>query len=286
MDNGQTRAAGRRGIQSVEIGFSVLRAMLEAGRPLPLKTLSRLSGVQPSRLHSYLVSFVAVGVARQDRDTGHYGLGPFALELGIGMLEQFDHFSAAQAAMRELADQTGFTVFLGVWGNHGPTIVSRVDGALTQAVLDIRVGSVLPVLRSAVGRNLAAHVPETASRPLIAAELEASRAAAGEQPDSLEEPKTFATVETILAAARRDGIARARGGLLSDYTALSSPIFDFAGTIYGALTIMGRITLFDDSFDGEPARQLKQACQAISRAAGHFDRPARQEALGKVALSR
>ena len=273
MDNGENKRAGRKGIQSVEIGFGVLRSMIAAGRPLPLKALSQLSGIPSSKLHSYLVSFVAVGVVTQDRESGHYGLGPFALELGLGMLEQFDHFSMTQAAMRDLADKTGFTVFLGVWGNHGPTIISRVDGALSQAVLDIRVGSVLPVLRSAVGRNLAAHVPESATRPLIAAELEASRAAAGGQPDSPDNPQTFATVEKVLAASRRDGITRARGGLLSDYTAISVPIFDFAGMIYGALTIMGRVTLFDDSFEGAPARQLIEACAAISKAAGHREKP-------------
>ena len=273
MDNGENKRAGRKGIQSVEIGFGVLRSMIAAGRPLPLTALSQLSGIPSSKLHSYLVSFVAVGVVTQDRESGHYGLGPFALELGLGMLEQFDHFSMTQAAMRDLADKTGFTVFLGVWGNHGPTIISRVDGALSQAVLDIRVGSVLPVLRSAVGRNLAAHVPESATRPLIAAELEASRAAAGGQPDSPDNPQTFATVEKVLAASRRDGITRARGGLLSDYTAISVPIFDFAGMIYGALTIMGRVTLFDDSFEGAPARQLIEACAAISKAAGHREKP-------------
>ena len=54
----------------------------------------------------------------------------------------------------DLADKIGVTVFLGVWGNRGPTIIYRVDGPLSETVLDIRVGSVLPILRSAVGRYL------------------------------------------------------------------------------------------------------------------------------------
>jgi DNA-binding IclR family transcriptional regulator len=235
-------------------------------RALPLKTISQLSGLPPSKLHSYLVSFVALDVVKQDADTGHYGLGPRALKLGLAFLDQFDLFSATRPVMAELADEIGVTVFLGVWGNRGPTIIYRADGPLSETVLDIRVGSVLPILRSAVGRNLAAHMPSSIIRPLVAQEL--SHFMASSAADTIDDPHTLVTADKMFEQIRADGISRVRGGLISDYSALSVPIFDFSGAPYGALTVMGRYNSFDDSLDGDAAAKLKSACQGISEACG------------------
>ncbi len=268
MNDAANHKSLRKGIQSIEIGFSILSVLLESAKALPLKTIAVRSGLSSSKVHSYLVSFCALEVVTQDRDTGYYSLGPFALKLGLGFLDQFDLFSATRPAMMTLAEEIGATVFLGVWGNRGPTIIYRVDGPLSQTVLDLRVGSVLPVLRSAVGRNLAAHLPSSIVRPLLLAELEQLAPGAAAD-DSTENPRSLVTAEKLLEQIRQQGISRSRGGLLSDYTALSVPIFDFSGAVYGALTVMGRINNFDDSFDGVPARRLKETCQRISAACGY-----------------
>jgi len=258
----------RKGIQSIEVGFSILSVLMQSPRPLALKAICARCGLSPSKVHSYLVSFCALEVVVQDRDTGCYYLGPFALKLGLGFLDQFDLFSATRPVMADLADEISANIFLGVWGNRGPSIIYRVDGPLSQAVLDIRVGSVLPVLRSAVGRNLAAHLPDNLVRPYINAELEQMKPdRLGE--DTVEDPKTLVTTEKMLENIRRKGISRCRGGLMSDFTAISVPIFDYSGAVYGALTVMGRINSFDDSYDGVPARKLKEACRQISISCGY-----------------
>lgn len=266
---GEAKArASRKGIQSIEIGFSVLSALMTSSRPLPLKRISQLSGLPSSKVHSYLVSFTALEVVSQDPDTGHYGLGPLALKLGLGFLNQFDLFSATRPVMLDLADRIGVTVYLGVWGNRGPTIIHKVDGSLSDAILDIRVGSVLPILRSALGRNLAAYLPLNSVRPLLAREL--AHHQLGRPPvDTIDDPGSLPMAERMLEKVRQDCIARVRGGLLSDFSALSVPIFDHTGSTYGALTLMGRWHNFDDSLEGTPATELKAACAAISAACGY-----------------
>lgn len=258
----------RKGIQSIEIGFSILSVLMKSVRPLPLKRIAERSGLSPSKVHSYLVSFCSLGVVTQQHDSGSYGLGPYALKLGLGFLDQFDLFSATRPEMSQLAEEIGATIFLGVWGNRGPTIIYRVDGTLSQTVLDIRVGSVLPILRSAVGRNLAAHLPYNIVKPMIVAEIEQLQPGSS-QTDTIEDPHSLVTAEKMLETIREQGISRCRRGLLSDYSALSVPIFDYSGSVYGALTVMGRFNTFDDSFDGRPAQKLKEACQEISRVCGY-----------------
>lgn len=94
------------------------------------------------KLHFYLVSLLGIGVVHQDANTGHYGLGPYTLKLGIAGLEQFDIFTASRDRLVGLANDIGHSVFLGVWGNHGPTIVFRADGIHSRSVFELRVGSV------------------------------------------------------------------------------------------------------------------------------------------------
>ena len=54
-------------------------------------------GLPSSKVHSYLVSFTALDVVSQDPVTGHYGLGPFALKLGLGFLANDAPGRAAEA---------------------------------------------------------------------------------------------------------------------------------------------------------------------------------------------
>ena len=75
--------APRRGIQSVGVGFSVLRALVGARGPLPLKEIAARSGMPADKAFRYLVSFVASGLVKQDPASARYDLGPFAMELGL-----------------------------------------------------------------------------------------------------------------------------------------------------------------------------------------------------------
>ncbi len=79
---------GRRGIQSVEVGGQLLRALAHEGTPMPLKDLARGAGMSPAKAHPYLVSFGRLGLVEQDPTSGRYALGPLALQLGLISLQQ------------------------------------------------------------------------------------------------------------------------------------------------------------------------------------------------------
>ena len=78
----------KRHIQSIEIGFRLIRVLADAGSKLPLKTLSARADMPPGKAHLYLVSFMRIGLVVQDAITMHYGLGPYALQLGVAALQQ------------------------------------------------------------------------------------------------------------------------------------------------------------------------------------------------------
>lgn len=259
--------SGRRGIQSIEIGFKILDVLRTERRPVPLKMIAAGTGMSAANVHYYLVSFQAVGIVRQEADTGCYALGPYALKLGMAAIEQFDVFTAARPVMAELATTIGHTVFLGVWGNRGPTIVYRVEGGSSRPIIELRVGSVLTLLRSALGRNFLAHLPADITSAMLDQELleERSHASVARADDT---PTARAEVEDMVAAIRRNGISRCRDALLANFTSLSAPIFDQGGFMIAAITLMGPIGTLDDDLAGPTAEALRAQARAISATAG------------------
>ncbi|MGS1105717.1 IclR family transcriptional regulator [Achromobacter anxifer] len=266
----QAPAAARRGIQSIEVGFRILDVIRRAGRPLPLKEIADACELTVPNVHYYLVSFQKVGVVQQHADTGHYGLGPYALRLGLAALEQFDVFTTARPIMAEVAAITGHTVFLGVWGNKGPTIVYRVEGARSRPLLELRVGSVLPLLSSALGRNFLAHLPEASTRELLEQEL-ASAGSDGYGGKSY----TPKDVQAIRQEVLEHHLSRCRDALLPHFTSLSAPIFDMLGEMKAAITLMGPVGAINDDLQSDTARLLSEKARSISATAGWVEPQAR-----------
>ncbi|MGE8657944.1 MAG: IclR family transcriptional regulator [Achromobacter sp.] len=268
-DSERAPASGRRGIQSIEVGFRILDVIRKAGRPTPLKEIADACDLTVPNVHYYLVSFQKVGLVQQQADTGHYGLGPYALRLGLAALEQFDVFSSARPIMEEVAAITGHTVFLGVWGNKGPTIVYRVEGARSRPLLELRVGSVLPLLSSALGRNFLAHLPQASTRELLEIEME------GPSSDRYEAEAahryTPEDVEAIREEVRKHHISRCRHALLPHFTSLSAPVFDMLGSMTAGITLMGPVGAIDDDLASDTAQLLLEKARAISRLAGWTD---------------
>src|SRR5688572_3796470 len=145
-----SRTSGQQGIQSIEVGARLLQALAQASQPQMLRDLAAAAEMPAAKAHRYLVSFTRMGLVEQNADTGLYDLGAFSLELGLSALARLEPVTAAMPELRELGTEIGQTVALAVWANHGATIV-RWLGADTPVAASLRVGSVMPVTRSATG---------------------------------------------------------------------------------------------------------------------------------------
>ncbi|WP_150589027.1 IclR family transcriptional regulator [Pandoraea eparura] len=255
----------RRGIQSIEIGFAILEVLRMAAGPIPLRTIAARCEMPVANVHNYLVSFQNVGVVVQEPDTGFYGLGQYAIKLGTAALQQFDVHKVARPAMAELGALTGLSVFLGVWGNKGPTIVYRVECAQRPSLWELRVGSVLPLLTSALGRNFLAHLPQHVTAAMVKEELAQQKRSTDFHGTNV--PKTLTQVYALAAHTRENGFSFCHG-FLPGVTTMSAPVFDQFGNIIAAVTIMGPMTELVDDPNSEAARLLKKCSISVSNAAG------------------
>lgn len=255
---------GRRSIQSVEVGFPLLAALVDAGRPLTLRDLASAAGMTSAKAHPYLVSFTRVGLVQQDTVTGQYELGPFALQMGLVSLQRLDPVRVALPEVDKLQSEIGHTLGIAVLGSHGPTMIHITEASYPVHV-NMRKGTVMSMLHTATGQVFAAWLPPKVAEHYIAREDGDAAVIASLTPRKT----TRANLEAMLADIRVHGMARALGNPLPGVDALSVPVFDHTGGIVLALTSLGPTGLFDASFTGAIARPLLACAQEISRKLGY-----------------
>lgn len=251
------RTKGGFGIQSIEVGALVLRALLEAGRPLPLRDLARLAGMHPGKVHRYLVSYVRTELAVQDQNTGFYGIGPLAISLGLAALRSVDVVRIAAELLPSLLETTRETALLALWTGAGP-VIYLLEESDRPLYMNVRVGSILPVTRSAAGHLFAAFLPATQSRDLIRAEkAKERRKGAGPRMDK------------IVADVRRRGAAAVSGDLVPGVAAVAAPVLDHKGRIVAAVAILGPVEDTDVAENSPVTRAVKSCAAEISRRLGY-----------------
>jgi DNA-binding IclR family transcriptional regulator len=258
--NFSSEIADRKGIQSIEVGYRLLHALQASDRPMSLTALSQATGMTPSKCHVYLASFIRVGLITQKEAGGLYDLGPSALRLGLTALARVDALQEARQVMYPLRDELQETVVLSVWGNRGPTVVYKEEGA-RWSPLSVRVGTVLPIL-SATGLVLLSGLKRSAIHDMLCTELDAT-------PDN--SPWKVASVEQIHALIERvrmHRIAKGRGNIFPGYSGICSPIFDHEGSVCAALMVMGEIPQFNRDENGPNAIALRRAAARASQRIG------------------
>jgi len=246
----------RRRVQSIEVGFRVLRVLRVAEGPLPLREIAARAGMPPSKVHLYLVSFVREDMAYQDAETGYYGLGAFAIQLGLAAIRQLDVVTLASEQLSDLRDQTDCAVYLSLWGDRGPCIVAKADGTL-QGAFSVRLGYILPLTTSATGLVFLAHLPGSEAETAMKAQTAFDSARNADSP-------SFDEIASALEQVRRNGYGSTVGKLNRHFAAIAAPIFDFSHRIAATLTLLGPAEYMNRRRQKELRLLLLSATEAIS----------------------
>ncbi|GAA3226449.1 IclR family transcriptional regulator [Actinocorallia longicatena] len=240
----------RQGIQSVEVAMEVLKALEEARRPVSLSALAKLAGMQPSKVHRYLVSLVRSGLAAQEKASGLYTLGTALRRLGIEALRRVDEAGIASEHAVELRDRTQHTVSLSTWSDAGPTLI-RWDYGAYPLPIAVRVGSVLPLVDSSVGRVCVAYLPQAITKPVLRAQERRGEARAYGD-DELAE---------IVEDVRRTRISVTTGAIIPGLAVIAAPVF---GPGNGLALVLG-LALPSRELTAPVTRRLSEELLAASR---------------------
>ena len=254
----ETRAAPeRRRIQSVAVGFRLIRALETARAPMSLTQLAAAADMPTSQAHLYLASYLHEGMVHQDAGSHRYQLGPFALRLGLAAMRALDVVALAREELDRLRERTGEAAHFSVWSDRGPCIVLNVNGARPLPFAS-RVGFVLPLLSTATGRAFLAHQRKSETAEILRAEMAQGR-------------WTQADVEVISADVRRLGLSYTASMLNSGLAALAAPIFDYTGAIQGVVTLIGPSEAFPADLSSPQGAALREAAASLCARLGRPD---------------
>ena len=256
-------ASDRQGIQSIEVGFRLLRVLSAANCPMMLRDIAKGAGMPAAKAHRYMVSFMRIGIVEQDSLI--YAMTQAATPWisaspASGVLTQ----SALQdQSWRTCARKFRKLVALAVWGNHGATIIRIVDagGPIT---ITLRAGTVLPLCKSATGKAFAAFFRSPFLKRMLDDELR----------DMSESGKTAITTirrqfEKALTSTRQRTLLWATGSLTPGINGFSAPVFDHTGAMVAAITSLGSVGEFNVEWDSPLAKAMLVAADNLSRRLGH-----------------
>lgn len=259
MDD-QDGESGSGGVQSVETGLRILDVLSGLAGPQGLSPLARACGLQRAKAHRYLVSLERAGFVEREPVTGRYLLGHKSLQVGLSALAAVDIVRFGAEVLPALVERIGEAAFLAVWAERGPTIL-RWEESGRPVTVNVRVGSIMPLLTSATGRVYAAFLPRALTGQMIEDELAGPNARRAGLAD-------LAGVDRLLTETRETGLGRVAGEMLNGVEAVCAPVFAHDGRLAGSLTTLGTSGAFDSSRDGAVAGGLKAAAEALSQRLG------------------
>ena len=251
---------GGSSIQVLTKAGAVLDLLAEHGE-LAAAEISAATGEPRSSVYRILGSLERLDMVEAGNRRGAFRLGLGLLRLGNAVVERFDEREAALPALQELHRMTGETVFLCVRRGYDAVCIERLAGERVQS-LALRLGGALPLHAGAAPRALLAFEPESVWADYVAS-----------VPLTSLTPSTPSTREQLFAALEEippGRVAVSDEDVTPGIAAVGAPIFDYRGTIRGAVSISGTKPMILD--DRDRSISLVRACaDTVSRALGSLD---------------
>lgn len=140
--------ADRTGTQAIQRCATLLRLITTYNRNgMRLVDLYRSSNLTRPTAHRLLQALVSEGFVRQDTRTKRYFLGSLTYVMGVAAAAPYtyDLRDMCQLHLREVADQTGDTVFLTMRSGFDGVCIARAEGAFPIKVFVLDVGRRRPL---------------------------------------------------------------------------------------------------------------------------------------------
>ena len=251
--------------QSLERGLAILSAF-RSGRPmLGVTELAREVGLSRSTAHRYVSTLATLGYLHKDAETHKYRLGPRVLDLGFSALNSMELREVAAPHLRELSDQTGYTVNMAVLDGLDIVYVERCRSARTgqrEIDLNLHVGSRLPAYCTSLGKVLLAYLPDD-ERTAALAQIDFARRG----PNTLLSENDHSAE---LQQVRKDGFEINNEELAYGLRSIAAPIFGHDGRPAAGVNLAVHRTMVSmKELVADLSSRLRRAAETISAQLGY-----------------
>lgn len=225
-----------RGHQSIEVTGQILEALEQIRIPASLSYISKVTGMPQAKLHPYLVSMLRAEIV--DRSAaGEYRIGNLPRELGFIGLHNTNPAQEADYFIKHLNNTTGHAVMVSVWGTLGPTITSFYN-AKHEMYTELRIGSVMSMMNSSLGRTFSAFLPDSIVRDALPLEQHRNKGTSYTN----EELDQFLN---DIKAIRTRGYDVLKNSPLPELNSISAPVFGVSQNIELVITLSNRSSSLD-----------------------------------------
>lgn len=243
----------KQGIQSIEIGVSILQFVAAAEKPITITELADLCETSKSKLYRYLNSFVRTGMLEKD-ENAKYILGREILRLGLKASNEVKIVDIAQPYLLQLKEKYNETSALALFGEDGPFFASWEESA-GPINIGIKVGSKIGLTNSATGKVFSGYLSEKVINALISKEFD-------------NDVKKISDFKANLSSIRDAGYSYTDGTIVKGISAIAAPVFDYSDNVVGVISIVGLASSIDTTSNSEIVLNLKQCGIQISKELG------------------
>ena len=243
-------------VVSLARGLAILRAFRAIDAPLGNKDIAERTGLPKATVARLTYTLCGMGYLRQVGIHGQYHLGDKVTGLGHALLRTLPVRQVAGPLMQAMADRYEMSVALGIGDGADMLYLHYCSGPET-VTMRLRVGALVPMALSAMGRAyLWALPPEARARCLAAI-----RAASGAEADAV-----AATVRAALAEVEAHGFSTSFGDWRREIYAVGAPVWLDRGDTVLALNCGTRRRDLDKAVFH---RELGPALMAMSSEISH-----------------
>ncbi len=203
-------------VVSLGRGLQILRSFRAIDAPLGNKEIAERTSLPRATVARLTYTLCSMGYLRQIGPHGQYHLADKVTGLGHALLRTLPVRQIADPLMQELADRHEMSVALGIGDGADMVYLNYCSGPET-VTMRLRVGSLVPIAQSAMGRAYMWGLAE----PARGAHMQAIRAAAGpDQADAVEQ-----SLHEAMAAVEQQGFAVSFGDWRRQIYAVGAPVW-------------------------------------------------------------
>lgn len=246
-------------IQSVDRAIQILE-ILEREKLCGVTEIGHQLDINKSTAFRLLATLEAKGFVEKDSLTSKYRLGLGLLRYGNGVLQELEVTKIAKPVLEGLVHSTGESAHLCVLAKDKAVFIQQVRSS-GRIHVSAQIGSEEPIYCSAVGKSMAAHLPEEQLEEII---------------ENLQfhsfTPRTITSKEVLLnqlERVRQVGYAVDDEEVYTGVRCVAAPIWNHLGTIEASIGVSGPANRIRLSNIEEYACAVKEAAGEISYRLGY-----------------
>ena len=267
MKNAQAPPASAGGaytVKSLAKALNILEVLAEGEESAyTLTQLSRRLHLHISTVHRLLVNLVYHGFVEEAPGSRGYQLSFKVLRMGLRVLDRLDFRPVAEPLLRKLNQQTKEAVHLAILQETQAISIEKF-GSPQPAGLDARLGGVMPLHCTGVGKTLLAYgsgnllnrVARTSGFPRFTPQTITS----------------LANLKKELERIREQGYAVDQEEAFEGLRCVAGPLFDHTGRVIAAFSVAGPATRITPLRVPEIARLVCATSRRISHRLGYRGR--------------